>query len=291
MQASNPQYQVFKPTFAIRHWVKYYWSLSDLMGNTNDGLPGPPRYDLVIPDGSTELIFNWGSAYERKGLGSTDQEIMRRSCMVGQRNQSVLARRLEPTQLIGVKFKPGALSQLLGIPEVHFKNQVVAISDLNLPGFDRLEAALYECKDIQLCLQKLDQFFMSALLMQGTNTGQLNPILRCIQDNHMIDLQTLQQQFEIHPKKLQRLFNQHVGLSPKNYLRVMRFKNLYKQINRQAMAFYDQSVFDWGYYDQMHFIKEFKSFIGQSPSDYYQGKGAVSDKILTDTLGQLKKAV
>ncbi len=67
----------------------------------------------------------------------------------------------------------------------------------------------------------------------------------------------------------------------------MRFKKVYKQVNRQRMSFYDQSFLDLGYYDQMHFIKEFRSFTGLSPSDYYKGESAISDQILRDTMSQL----
>ena len=50
----------------------------------------------------------WGAAYERTPLHSGKAEILTQSCIVGQRNHSVLARRLAPTRLVGIKFKPGA---------------------------------------------------------------------------------------------------------------------------------------------------------------------------------------
>lgn len=288
LTSSSLNYHVLKPSSALRPWIKYYWTLQDNIGTTNEELKSHSNYDLVIPDGSTELIFNWGAAYKRKGLNNGDKKIIRKSCIVGQRNYSVLARRLEPTRLIGIKFKPSALFQLTGIPEVEFKNQVVDLNEFELPKLDRLEEALYQTENIHSCIQLLEQFFLDKLLSGKTRPKQLNDILTFIQNQDQVDLKCLHKQFELHPKKLERLFNQQVGLSPKNYLKVMRFKKVYKQVNRQQMSFYDQSFFDAGYYDQMHFIKEFKSFTGLSPSDYYKGNTAISDQILTDTIGQLK---
>ena len=287
MKQQGLQYQVFKPANTLKVWVKYYWSLSDPLGTKPEDLTDNTNHDLVIPDGSTELIFNWGAAYERTPLHSGKAEILTQSCIVGQRNHSVLARRLAPTRLVGVKFKPGALFQLTGIPEVHFKNQVVDIHELNIEGLDQLEATLYNCTDLTTALQLLNGFFTKTFNQRKPGSSLLNEVLSYIQARQHVDLKTLHVHFDIHPKKLERLFSEQVGLSPKNYLKVMRFKKVYKQVNRQRMSFYDQSFFDLGYYDQMHFIKEFRSFTGLSPSDYYRGDSAISDQILRDTMSQL----
>ncbi|WP_321480070.1 helix-turn-helix domain-containing protein [uncultured Bacteroides sp.] len=69
-------------------------------------------------------------------------------------------------------------------------------------------------------------------------------------------------------KQLQRIFSEHVGASPKEFMRIVRFhKALYTLQNHPEMNF-TTLAYECGYYDQAHMINEFKLFSGYTPAQY-----------------------
>ncbi len=64
------------------------------------------------------------------------------------------------------------------------------------------------------------------------------------------------------------LFRREVGLTPKVFCRVARFRDVVNGIRANASVDWAQTALDCGYFDQAHFIHDFQAFAGMSPSDY-----------------------
>lgn len=69
----------------------------------------------------------------------------------------------------------------------------------------------------------------------------------------------------ISSRHLQRLFNFYIGDTAKSFCRIVRFQNLLKIDPSVKLIKSEKSYYDFGYYDQTHFIKEFKLFYGKTP--------------------------
>jgi AraC-like DNA-binding protein len=78
---------------------------------------------------------------------------------------------------------------------------------------------------------------------------------------------------EVSPKTLIRLFAEQVGMTPKAYLRVARFQRVLERVHLAASIDWMEVVERHGYYDQPHFIREFKEFSGFSPTEYFRLRG------------------
>ncbi len=84
-------------------------------------------------------------------------------------------------------------------------------------------------------------------------------------------------------RTLERRFKTTVGLTPKEFSRVILFKNVYKAFRDNPIK--DAAFFlDWCYYDQSHYIKEFKYFMGNTPKAYQYGISQTGDSILQNGL-------
>ena len=70
-------------------------------------------------------------------------------------------------------------------------------------------------------------------------------------------------------RTLERRFLDSVGISPKRFARVIRFKATLKHLKQDRSAIKRQGYLDFGYYDQNHFIKDFRHFMGGTPSNYF----------------------
>ena len=72
----------------------------------------------------------------------------------------------------------------------------------------------------------------------------------------------------VSQKHLINLFKKEVGLTPKQTARIMRFQNVIRTIERQKRFSWTSIAYDCDYYDQSHFIKEFREFSGINPQAY-----------------------
>ena len=70
----------------------------------------------------------------------------------------------------------------------------------------------------------------------------------------------------ISPRQLRRLFEFYIGDSAKTFSQVVRFQNILRAKPSSQSLRQNKLFFDVGYYDQAHFVKEFKNFYGVTPS-------------------------
>ncbi|HMR82586.1 MAG TPA: helix-turn-helix domain-containing protein, partial [Niabella sp.] len=75
----------------------------------------------------------------------------------------------------------------------------------------------------------------------------------------------LAQHYHISERQLERRFKQHIGFNPKHYLQILRFEKAVELINTNKFTNLSDIAYELNYYDQAHFINEFKSFSGYTP--------------------------
>jgi AraC-like DNA-binding protein len=78
------------------------------------------------------------------------------------------------------------------------------------------------------------------------------------------------------------LFRRQVGVSPKQYLRIMRFQKAIGAIENNKSVRWSQIARESGYYDQGHFIHDFKHFSGFTPNEYLQRKTEMLNYVPVD---------
>jgi AraC-like DNA-binding protein len=74
--------------------------------------------------------------------------------------------------------------------------------------------------------------------------------------------------FGLGPRSLQRLFREHVGVSPKWVIKRFRLHEALEQVSAGADVDWTQLALDLGYFDQAHFIRDFKAIVGEPPTGY-----------------------
>jgi AraC-like DNA-binding protein len=85
-----------------------------------------------------------------------------------------------------------------------------------------------------------------------------------------IRITELAKQLHISQSPLEKRFRQAVGASPKKFASVVRLKNAIKEYSPQNSL--TDLGYEAGFYDQAHFIKEFKSFTGETPEIFFSPK-------------------
>lgn len=275
MRSPTPHlhYQVISPHPLLASYIGCYWILRVPPGQ-------PERRELILPDGYAELILNYGKPYVWRDQARDVEQVIKTVHLVGERDASILVDLQEGLNQVGVKFKPIGLFSLLRQPLEELANQIVKVDELNQRSLQELSERVFEAVDDIAKIDVLNSFFLKRLLEVELPDKRIQSALQLIlhrQGNIRID--ELTNHFDIHYKTLERIFKTHVGLTPKVFARIVRFKYAYKRFH--SVVLQDPSFFlDLGYYDQNHFIKDFKYFLHTTPSAYWRKKGALSDEIV-----------
>lgn len=114
---------------------------------------------------------------------------------------------------------------------------------------------------------RLIQNYLIQQLTSGRNDLQVNYCLQQVQLwAGAVSISKLTNDIGISQRHLSRKFQQHIGLSPKAYLRVYRFINSLQHLKMQPCLSLTEIAYKSGYYDQSHFNRDYKTYAGCSPA-------------------------
>lgn len=118
--------------------------------------------------------------------------------------------------------------------------------------------------------------FLKKLVANPFVDYSVNQIL---QNPHQLSITRLSQKVGYSQKHLIKIFKEHVGLAPKAFLKIIRFQKAIQEIEANRTANWTSIALESGYYDQAHFINDFKQFSGFTPNDYLNMKSDFANYI------------
>jgi len=84
----------------------------------------------------------------------------------------------------------------------------------------------------------------------------------------LLPLEKIRKEVYLSERSFRRLFEDHIGVSPKIYSRITQFDAAFRQLNATDFARLSDIAFENGYADQSHLVRSFKEFTGLSPRAY-----------------------
>ena len=167
----------------------------------------------------------------------------------------------------GISFKPEGIYHLFGVPAAEFQESFVDLENLNGYHFRDFCNRLRDKNNITDMIALCEQFFLQQLRKSKLNFYYLNQAAEIIrQRKGMLSMEDLAGQVYISIRQLEREFRQKIGLTPKQYMRLVRFCEVYRLLDTDNSMDLTSLSYACGFSDQAHFIREFKSFIGEKPS-------------------------
>ncbi|GAA3962387.1 helix-turn-helix domain-containing protein [Mucilaginibacter dorajii] len=170
-----------------------------------------------------------------------------------------------------IRFRPVTFFKLFGINEDCFqKKQVFNFSEIAGHGFEKVKEAYYDCLSLEermevivnFLSEKMSSYCYPKILtdIQNYIDRQGNLTVKDVLDSYKVSL---------NYKWLERNFKKHLGISPQSYLLMRRFLKAYMDLDSFTSKDLLQVALDNGYYDDNHFIKDFRRFSGVSPKAYF----------------------
>ena len=256
-------YYTFKPPQILSNIVDHYWTL--------DGtIPAGQLYvHRTLANFFPELIFHYGGAFQEL---ITDNRI-EKTFTTGLHSQTNQVRRFiakERYGIFGVMLQPYAIPLLFKIPSAEIKNELIdLISLLGQEGKDITEQILMAKDNFQRV--KLMNCFLEQRMLPFDRPEIVNATQLIYNSKGLVNIKNLSDQCCLSQRQFERKFIEHIGFSPKSFSRIVRFKSLLESYKKGDSTL-TEVAYDFGYYDQAHFIQDFKQFSGYTPNRYFSGK-------------------
>lgn len=261
------KYHEALPHPRLRSFIENYWLI------TIDGGGGAPKEETSVPDGNSSLMFLPEHICRTGPDGQVTEGLKEQAVVVGQKTIPVayrfdVGRRL---QTFGIRFRPAGLSCFTPVPQREMQDTVVEAGQVFRYWVQETQELIALAPDISRKAEQADRFLFRNLLPQESRRGQAawaaGQLKRCRGD---ACLPALAEELGLHLRSLERLFNQYIGLSPKTFSRVTRFNSAiyYRSVHPRYRL--TDVAYAAGYFDQMHFIRDFKAFAGQVPKAYFR---------------------
>jgi AraC-like DNA-binding protein len=230
------------------------------------------------PNGYASMVFNYGTPYRVTSQKRHD-ELTPRAFLTGQATKSYQLTLAGTIGMIGIVFRPAALHTLFGLPMYEFSDERVNLSDVLGKQVEEWGEKIAESSSHEERIGLLSQFLGLQLLRKNPEPDRTDYAANLIVTRRgVINIGDLLSELYVCRRQFERKFLQKVGVSPKYYARIRRVGFLCNELaqKRWQVADWQDVIYQCGYYDQSHFIKEFTEFMGKSPSNYVKNNGELT---------------
>jgi AraC-like DNA-binding protein len=264
------EFRHFHPSDILKPYVKCYF-VFESDSNIEFG-------DTVFPSGDMEMIFNlgegvWESLVEYKFFRTPQIELW------GQLTKPLAIKSKGRHTMLGIRFLTHSASYFFNENMGIFNDQVSDLSDIIGNPIKILHARLRETPELDRRIELIERFLLARLTANEKRSfvvdkvaGILNSIKKNAAENNLAAVAT---KHGITPRYLHKLVYHHTGLSPTSFTKINRFQLSLKLLGKNDHSF-TSIAYDCGYFDQSHFIRDFKSFTGLTPSAYMENRFPVN---------------
>jgi len=250
--------KVFFPSAALSRYVKYYWTCT----HDTDTL------ELMYPSGCLEFCIDISNCDTIRHRGS-QSIIVPRLEVLGHWNIPTKAAVQKGNICLITRFHPYAGALFFPNQVSDFTNESIDLHDILNKESGEFYQRLMEQPLLEQKVKVLETFLINRLERNRKNQEQLRLVeglCHSISRNgESFDIERLAAESGFSGRYIQKLFLNYVGISPRNFFSVQRF-NKSLELVRSANMSLTNIAYECGYYDQAHFIREFRSYTGITPS-------------------------
>ncbi len=264
-------YRETKPLAPISAYVKLYWE----MAHSRDEIVAGP--EPVLPDGCVEIVFDLKDKFLTYSADSTTVE-QPRSMVAGQLTSRIMIGPSGDTEMFGVRLQPQAAFSILGIPMNEIRDRVVDLADIKTVGF---ESTIFDQLSLATSFEERIAIFESSFIHSQSVFAD-RELFECLRlmavSDGAVQVSACAERIGWSERRLERVFQERIGLGPKLYSRIIRFKSFLNAVERPQISLLDRAL-AVGYYDQSHLIRDFRLFAGTTPTEYFGRELVFGDRL------------
>ncbi len=256
--------EFINPRHELKRYISKMWLFENNSGLANHGT-------LIAPNAKPKIIIPYKNALTTTDNGKTT--ICKESdiCFIGIRDVPVtLGTPKGATGSIGIELTTDGAYKFLNVPMYELTNNLFSFSELYGTEGKELLQRMMNDEDPKQKINIIQGFLIEQLKAGEKNNSIVNYSVNFISSLHgLASIKQLEKKTGYSKRYLDLLFKNHLGISPKTYSTIIRFQHFYKILGDDGTSeiIKMQSALEL-YYDQSHFIKEFKRYTGYSPKQY-----------------------
>lgn len=261
-------FQLIPPPRWLRSYVRAFWHIQ--REAPLEGVQEEPMH----PRGGFGIVFNFGDQ-PRLNARPLAAPVFLDGANTVTRRFGFMGR----VELMGVQFHEGGAYPFLGIPLIELRNRRNLLDVLGAAELLPLHSRLHEARTAPARFDLL-QKWLERRLSLGVQRDAVVPaslaklrrgIAQLSNGDAVPSIPALADDLAASQRHLERLFRSQVGMSPKLYLRVQRVEAARLALKREWQS-NTRLAAALGYYDQAHFIRDFRSIVGITPYAYMKRK-------------------
>ena len=251
----------YKPTGILSKFIRYYWSIEACANE-------PLHTERVLPLGNVDLMFHYKNSFLIQKEGKS---VFRQSAanLGGLSTTFAHVSTAGETGMICVSFFPFGACHFFNLPLTEIAEQQIGLENIFRDTGEILDK-IYCAGSMNERISFLESYLVSKIAYIGDyeNLLMVKSIDLIEQSKGQISAFMLADKLALSPKSLERKFNYYIGKSPKQYSKIIRFKNILDQLKSPNQHSLTRIAIENGYFDQSHFTRDFKKFTGYSPRDF-----------------------
>ena len=256
----------YSPCESLQPFVELFWEGSFNL-NATQGIA-----IQLIPNGCLELIIHLNDLH--CDLQKNDQWGQTPDYMIiGLFTNPFEVRFKNHVKVFAIRFKPEGIYNVFGVPASKFKETFEDMSMVIGQEFRDFSHRIREEKSIPNMIKRAEGYLLKNLQTKKIDMSYVHSAAQLIRNSSVIKIDELANQLYISKRQLEREFKNKVGISPKHYFRITRINEVLRCLNGNRQMDLTQVAYHCGYYDQAHFINDFKTITGIKPSIFKGEKG------------------
>jgi AraC-like DNA-binding protein len=266
MQKGISRYPVKHPL--LKNYIKFFWELHIENAQLNH---------KIIPQRNINLRFNLNETAQY--LCSDGQEqLLEDIYFQGMQDhfRNIHLKVNGKVDVLGICFFSDGFYPFIKIPVSEFKNQVLGVQEVGFRLAGIIGEKLKEAPDVASRLDILEKELALLLIVETNEPEKFRQIFNAVkQSDNSLQISEFCRQNNISLRQLERMYSKYVGVSASTYGTLNRF---HRSLNQLLYTGYDKLsdlAYDNGYFDQMHFIKEFKRYTGNTPRNFLYQKNSI----------------
>lgn len=254
-------YRLRPPAEPLRRYIENYWFVSHAPGEDVE-----LRVEVFV-DARADLIFNFEAPYRREVIGGATTQ-HDRSNLDAQRLVPIRILQHGAVRIVGVRFHLGGLAPFTRLRVAEWSGGTPLPEQVFGDETRQLEWALRAEPDLAVSGKMLDEFFIGRLRFDGAQATFERALSALVAGGGRAPVSRLAEVAASSPRQIERLFARGLGFPPKTVGRVLRFQSSLRQLMADPGVSLGEVAADAGYFDQAHFVRDFRLFTGGVPRGY-----------------------
>lgn len=251
-------YEEILPPAALAGYVRCLWRLRAPVA---DAAPPEP----IVPDGCVELVLNLADPFVRHtGPNTSHTQPLR--LVTGQITRAVTIAPSGRTDLWGIRFQPWAAANFLGVHGTELRDRMIALGDASRALDSRLDPVVEAPTEETRRERLIDALYTHSRTIRPSD--DILPRLVCdlADEREPLSVRDLARRAGLGTRRLQALFAERVGMSPKMLMRINRFQRALRIARERDDLSWGAVALEAGYYDQPHLNHDCQEITGRAPS-------------------------